>query len=242
MKNKISFGMNRTGIQMSPLLSKRMESAYQDFPHTPVDTSISFADFKQTYIQEADSLGSIPLPGSLQGAISTGKQFVKGEHPEILIDKLGERLAFERAGVRLYDALIAKAEVAMPGESLSKLYQFRNEEAEHFAMIRDAIESIGGDPTCQTPCADVSGMTSMGLMQVLNDPRTNLAQCVEAILTAELTDNDGWSLLIQLVKNTDLSDQTSKFMIAKGNEDQHLEYMRAWLRELLLEPGVAIPH
>lgn len=242
MKNKINFGMNKTGILMSPIQSQKMEKAYQEFPHVPVDTSISFVDFKQTYIQEADPLGSVPLPGTLQGAISTGKQFVKGEHPEILLDKLGERLAFERTGVRLYDALIAKAEVAMPGESLSKLHQFRNEEAEHFAMVRDAIEGIGGDPTCQTPCADVSGVAAMGIIQVLNDPRTNLAQCVEALLTAELTDNDGWSLLIQLVKNTDLENQVAKFMVAKENEDHHLDYMRSWLRELLLEPGVSVPH
>lgn len=31
---------------------------------------------------------------------------VKGDSPTILLDKLGERLAFKRTGTRLYDALI----------------------------------------------------------------------------------------------------------------------------------------
>ena len=31
----------------------------------------------------------------------------------------------------------------------------------------------------------------MGIMPVLTDPRSSMAQCLQAILTAELTDNAG---------------------------------------------------
>jgi hypothetical protein len=33
---------------------------------------------------------------------------MKGEKPTLLLDKLGERLAFERSGTRLYEALVSK--------------------------------------------------------------------------------------------------------------------------------------
>lgn len=242
MKNQISFGVNRTGIQMSPFQSKQMEAGFKDFPPMPVDTSMRAADLKQTYIREADSVGSVPLPGSVHGAVTTGVQMIKGERPEMLMDKLSERLAFERTGVRLYEALIMKAEVALPGNALSDLHQFRNEEEEHFVLVRDVIESLGGDATSQTPCADVAGMAAMGLMQVLTDPRTNLAQCVQAILIAELADNDAWDLLIQLTEDAGLEGPGEKFRLAKAQEDLHLEYMRSWIEDLVLEPEKPLQH
>jgi hypothetical protein len=33
-------------------------------------------------------------------------------------------------------------------------------------------------------------------VRVLTDPRSSLTQCLQAMLTAELTDNDGWQLLV----------------------------------------------
>jgi hypothetical protein len=45
--------------------------------------------------------------------VSIGLDILKGESPQILLDKLGERLAFERTGARLYDAFITKCEVML---------------------------------------------------------------------------------------------------------------------------------
>ena len=61
-----------------------------------------------------------------------------------------------------------------------------------------AIQSLGGDPTAQTPAADVTGVEGMGLMQVLTDPKTTVAQALHAILVAEMTDNAAWEELIEL--------------------------------------------
>ena len=65
--------------------------------------------------------------------------------------------------------------------------------------------------TAQTPCADVSATASMGIVQVLTDPRTTLAQCLNALLTAELTDNAGWELLIDLAEELGHSDMADEF-------------------------------
>ena len=73
-------------------------------------------------------------------------------------------------------------------------------------MVEAAIRSIGADPTVQTPSADVDGVASMGLIQVLTDPRTSVAQCLEAILIAELADNDGWQMLILFAEKMGMDD------------------------------------
>ena len=62
-------------------------------------------------VARADNVGSVPLPGSVRGMVKTALNKLTGVSPEMLIDKLGERLAFERTGVRLYEALLAKASV-----------------------------------------------------------------------------------------------------------------------------------
>ena len=87
----------------------------------------------------------------------------------------------------------------------------------------------------QSPCADVAGVTSMGILQVLTDPRSSLAQCLQAMLTAELTDNDGWQLLIKLADNLGYDDLKAEFETALEHEEEHLLNVRNWLSECVLD-------
>jgi hypothetical protein len=242
MKDSVNFGPNKTGIQMAPLLSKEMISSPKDFPFPALDETITPIDLRTTYIRESGNIGSVPLPTTVKGAANTVLQKLKGSHPAVLVDKLGERLAFERSGVRLYDALITKCEGALPDLSLRDLRQFREEELEHYFMLKDVIEKIGADPTAMTPCADASSVASLGLIQVLNDPRTTVPQCVEAILIAELTDNEGWDLLLMFATEFGLKEEASRFKAAKMQEEIHLEFMRRWLEQMTFENKAAVAH
>lgn len=157
---------------------------------------------------------------------------LKGARTAVLVDKLGERLAFERTGVRLYDALLQKRRAEGDGTTdppLPLLERFRAREAEHFALLAEAIASMGGDPKAETPCADVSAVMSSGLPKVMTDPRTTLTQCLEAILVAELADNDGWTVLIDIVAGVGLPDFEKRFRQALADEEAHLAYVRQWL-------------
>src|SRR5262249_55574852 len=141
------------------------------------------------YENEAEPVGTVPVPTTLKGALETVMTLIKGKAPVVLLDKLGERLAFERTGTRLYDALLAKhdASPGWPGgPSRADLARFRAEELAHFEMLRRCIEEMGADPTAQTPSADVIGVASSGILQVITDPRTTLPQSLSALLTAEL--------------------------------------------------------
>lgn len=234
MKEQTPMGMNRTGMQMSPFDANAMTGTPASMtPATPGDDS-ALAQMRSTYITESDPIGSVPVPGTVRGAITTGVSMLTGDQPQLLLDKLGERLAFERTGTRLYDALITKFE-AMQDQStsmtLADLQQIRQDEARHFAILVDAIETLGGDPTSQTPCADLVGVESMGLMQVVTDPRTTIAQSLHAILVAEMTDNAGWELLIALAEDQNQNSLITDFSVALDEERAHLQQVQAWYQE-----------
>jgi rubrerythrin len=257
-----TLGVNRTGATASPAGAEAMAQAVAVLsPPTDIDMSGSQA-FHVTYITEADAVGSIPPPPSLKGMVKSGIAKLKGGSPSIFMDKIGERIAFERGGTRLYEALITKysalageegqallpaeealelqGDVAEPGaaageSALETLQRIRAEELEHFQMLVQAMEQLGGDPTAQTPCADVTATASMGLIQVVTDPRTTLAQSLNAILTAELTDNAGWELLAQLSEEAGEAELTGKFLGALSQEQEHLRIVKAWLASLVSE-------
>ena len=242
MKEQTHIGMNRTGMQMSPFDSGDMQENTGSLASIPLGNNSALAEMRSKYIAESEQIGSVPIPGTIKGAITTGMAALTGNNPTLFLDKLGERLAFERTGTRLYDALIVKfdsVEGSTLGMTMKYLQQIRDEEAQHFAIVRSAIESLGGDPTSQTPCADVSGVESMGLMQVVTDPRTTLAQSLHAMLIAEMADNSGWETLIALASANGQNAMVADFTVALDEERRHLQLVRGWLDQATLGEGAS---
>lgn len=251
-----TIGMNRTGTAMSPNDVKAMNDAADALsPVMPIDTTAAEAE-RQMYISESETVGSIPPPASMKGVLKVGMAKIKGGTPSVLMDKLGERLAFERSGTRLYEALIIKYESiqalgteVLPSANdigavsgtvsdespMDTLMRIREEELEHFKMLCRAMEKMGGDPTAVTPCANLSAVQNMGIMQVITDPRTTLAQCLNAILTAELSDNAGWELLIKLTHEAGEAELTAQFRSALDQEQEHLTIVKGWLEHLVTQ-------
>ena len=97
-----------------------------------------------------------------------------------------------------------------------------------------------GDPTAQTPCANVTGVASMGIMQVVTDPRTTFAQSLNAVLIAELADNAGRELLISLAEQAGETDIAQKFQRAMAEEEEHLVTVKAWLTALVTAPTATV--
>lgn len=256
-------GHNRTGAALNPKdVSRMIEAADELSPQVPISTAPIEAE-RLRYIAEADSIGSIPPPASLvKGSVKKGVALLNGVSPSLFMDKIGERLAFERTGTRLYDALISKYmtlseaggeelpsldTVAMEDDNgepiasgagetpLQTLQRIRSEEHGHFLMLCEVMTQLGGDPTAQTPCADVAATATMGVLQVVTDPRTTLAQCLNAALIAELTDTASWELLSDLAAKAGQTELTERFTEAMVAEEQHLVAVRAWLRALTVD-------
>jgi hypothetical protein len=225
---------NRTGMQTAPELAEEMiEGASSAMPSSEGGAE-EIAELRSEYIAEGFPLGSMP-------GIAASEEADADEDAAslaVFMDKLGERLAFERMGTRLYEALYNKLETlgeTSPGPTLEDIQQIGSEELEHFLLLNRTITEAGGDPTVQSPCADVAAVASMGIMQVLTDPRTSLAQCLQAILTAELTDNAGWELLIQLADNLGYEELSVEFQEALTHEEEHLVNVRSWLSECVMD-------
>lgn len=244
-----TLGPNLTGASLAPAALVAMTQATDELsPFQEIDTS-EMETKKLLYIDEADAVGSIPVPTTMKGVVKSGLAKLKGGMPGVFLDKLGERLAYERTGARLYEALILKHEAARQAkgdvlppallddaeDAEATLHRIRREELEHFQLLTDAIVAMGGDPTSQTPCADVTALASSGFMQVLNDPRTTLAQCLNAMLAVELADNAGWELLATLADDAGESELAGQFLGALGQEQQHLQIVKQWLTGLVVE-------
>lgn len=235
MQPEITLGKNRTGLKASPIDAGelREQQGYQLTTGTP---PISADRLRMDYMREAEAVGSVPPPTSVKGMVGATAQALAGHRMHILLDKLAERAAFERSGVRLYDAMLRKVAGAerLPGDmNLDALQEIRDEEAAHFSLLAEAIEKLGGDSTAQTPCADVAGVHGIGLMQAMNDPRTTLAQALETLLAAELVDNASWELLIELAQGFGQDAFADEFSHALANEQRHEARVRSWLAEEL---------
>jgi len=232
MNQNTTLGTNRTGIAAAPERSQEMLAGMDEFPPNSQGSAQDIAQVRVAYAKEAEPLGSIPAPAGLGNKVRTAVKAVKGEKPALLLDKLGERLAFERSGTRLYEALISKHDAFgsfAGGPSKADLDQILQEEYEHFSMLQTIIEQLGGDPTAVTPSADLHATASKGITAVIVDPRTTLLQSLEAILIAELADNACWESLIALAQEAGEDALVTQFERAYTHEQEHLTKVRTWL-------------
>ncbi|MFP2930410.1 ferritin-like domain-containing protein [Pyxidicoccus sp. 3LG] len=231
-KTTSDIGINRTGIGTSPIDGADITQEAQKHQPSHLGDGSLLLKVRQQYAREAEGVGSVPPPTTLKGVAKTAVDMLKGSKPTVFIDKLGERLAFERTGTRLYEGALAKYDVfgsweAGPTrEGLEKIY---NDELSHFALLTEVMTKLGADPTAMTPCADVAAVASMGIPAVVADPRANLRDTLHALLVAELTDNAGWEMLIELARGLGHDGLADRFQFALEAEGVHLELVRTWL-------------
>lgn len=140
MAQAAKLGHNMTGAQMSPKDTDKQREAVQHYGADVPGNASQLMNARVSETREALRIGSVPVPGSAKGMLKATAEKLLGKNPEVLIDKLGERLAYERAGVRLYEAMIAKAkaldtEKGAPPDLVETLQRIRNEEEEHFHML-----------------------------------------------------------------------------------------------------------
>lgn len=232
-------GMNRTGIGLSPILAGEMiEGATGDGTPSALSGEREYARVRQDYASLQETLGSMPPPSSVKGVAAVAAGLIQSKRPTVFLDRMGDRLAFERTGVRVYAALLHKFDALggwEEGPTRADLVSIQQDELRHFELLREGLQALGADPTTMTPAADVSGVESMGVLQVVTDPRTTLPQALQAILTIELLDNDCWRTLIELAQELGHRDLMAAMQGALRDEDRHLGLVRGWLaKEALL--------
>jgi rubrerythrin len=243
MKKSTDTGMNRTGMSVSPVEGRKMMDNAEPEIVLVTGTPDEIKQQRSEYVIESGPIGTVPVPSTLTGMKESVVQTFKGNKATVFLDKLGARLAYERAGTRLYEAMLTKVQALGGTEifpDLSILKQFHREELSHAEMLRLTTEELGADPTAMTPAADIESVAAFGVMQVVTDPRTDLQQCIHALMIAELADRDGWEVLIELADALKHDEIASKFRRALAEEENHLQHVRTWLKqEVMSEAGVA---
>ncbi|WP_434048744.1 MULTISPECIES: ferritin-like domain-containing protein [Sorangium] len=167
---------------------------------------------------------------------------------EKAIDLLNERLTYERASVRLYDSMVEKiGRSADPGLMglLGQLREYRDQEKEHEEWLEARIRELGGDAHGETEMSRLITIESQGIQQVVLDGDQNPAHLFHALLTAELVDNSGWQLLLELADEADDDEARASFRKRLHEEEDHLLLTRQVVErltrtELLGSPAEAI--
>lgn len=161
---------------------------------------------------------------------------VHQHNTELLLRKLGQRLAFERASVRLYEALIFKCLASRNGKktvvSVDQLRQFRDEEVEHSLLLKTAIETLGFESDEWLPDADSDLLASLQIPKVFTRKNTTVLQCLEAVLIFATNDNAEWHTLHELFTNMGLQDLAEEFNLALEEDSRQLETISRWIYQL----------
>ena len=233
--------VNQTGIMANPdLAAELIQGAKKTIPSSESDGRKVEAN-RGGYLKEGLPIGSMPVI-AVNGQLGEEELAADADRMSVLLDKLGERLAFERQGTRLYEAFLQKLEQMPSGESVGPsvedLGHIYEEELAHFKLLQKAITVIGGDATVETPSADVIGVLSHGVQQIVSDTRTTIPQTLQAVLNAELADNDGWQMLIELAGTLGHSTLVKQCEKAFQEEQEHLENVRAWLTDMTLSAAL----
>ena len=212
-------GGNRTGLKHAPE-RRGMLDVPDELGPTTRGNADQIAHVRNRYAREGHPPGTMPR-----------EPRVKPDELALL-DLMGARMQFERTGVRLYEALIAKHEAFGTfggGPQHRDLVVIRDQELAHMHMLEGLIAQQGGDPTVVTPCSNREFIASRGIGDVLVDPRTSLLDGLESIVVAELADHEQWVGLIDLARDMRRDDLTRAFVGAQRTEEEHLSKVRAWI-------------
>ena len=171
-----------------------------------------------------------------------GMEKLAAKNTTKVIDLLSERLAFERSGVKLYDTLLGRLR-ATEDRTLKALLgdvkEHREEEKEHEEWLEGQIRALGGDAHAPTERSVLVQAESEGVERVMRRDDSILHD-FHALLTAELADNAGWDLLVQIADEFGDSAAKKEFKKRLHEEEKHLLFVRQTLLELT-KRDVSVP-
>jgi hypothetical protein len=218
----VTWGLKHTASLLTP---EELERAAREPP--PRDPALpppgSAAGFLRIHLAR--------IAGHLEDALPS----FKGPTPLLLISQLRERLAFERTSSRLYAGLIVKvhAHGAYPGgPTPERLVELHNQELEHLNVVRESLHRLGTGAPSLSVAGDGTDAQLQELLQAVDDPSASLQDALRAVLVAEIINNAGWLLLVELAQELGPQDQAETFREVLRAESLHLEEVSGWIAHL----------
>ena len=166
------------------------------------------------------------------------------KNPEKVIDVLNERLAFERGGVKLYDKMIERVRASNERaitKMLGQLTEHRDQEKEHEEWLEAQIRGLGGDANASTDKSRLVETESKGIEQVILGGQASLPQMFHALLAAELVDNAGWDLLVELADEAEDDEAKKAFKRRLHEEEEHLVFARKAVEKFAIREIIGAP-
>ena len=171
-------------------------------------------------------------------------------HPDKLLDLLHERLTFERLTVKLYDTILDKLHASdlpsIVGFSavLGQLRDQRHQEKEHEEWLEEQIRALGGDAHDRTEMSDLVERESRGIAEVVEGD-SELLHLFHALQSAELIDDTGWKLLLELADEAGDAVAREELRRRAEEEERHVLFTRtlvtAFARSDVLGRGAQEP-
>jgi bacterioferritin (cytochrome b1) len=151
-----------------------------------------------------------------------------------VIDYLSERLEFERAAVKLYDRILEVMR-ASGDENVARMLEdmqsHRDEEKEHEEWLEAEVRALGGDAHSETDKSRLITRESKGIEEVVMSD-AQLPHLFHALLAAELVDNAGWDLLVQVADEAGDRQAKREFKKRLHEEEDHLLLLRDAVEKL----------
>jgi bacterioferritin (cytochrome b1) len=145
-----------------------------------------------------------------------------------VIDVLTERLAFERSGVKLYERVIGVMRSSKDPNMermLGPMVEHQTQEKEHEEWLEAQIRTLGGDAHGETEKSRLITRESQGIEAVIKGD-SQLPHLFHALLAAELVDNAGWDLSVQLADEAGDREAKRQFKKRLREEAEHLLFVR----------------
>jgi bacterioferritin (cytochrome b1) len=167
------------------------------------------------------------------------KELVKHDRSKV-VHLLDERLAFERAGLKLYDrvlgAMRAFGDADVRGLE-GEMETSRNEEEEHLAWLEAQLRALrpdsGGEP------GDPGGAEGARRVEEVANSDVPLPQLVNALLAAKLADDAGWDGLVQLAAEARDLDARRELRRRLHEEEDHVLVIRRVMAKLVFNEVLA---
>jgi len=150
-------------------------------------------------------------------------------HPEKLLDLLNERLTFERMSVKLYDMILSRMKRSQDRPILGMVGQMtkqRNEVKEHEEWLEDRVRELGSDAHTMTEMSELVDRELSGLLEVVTS-QEELPHSFHALLAAELVDDTGWKLLLQLADEAGDDEARRDLRKRALEQEEHLVFIRS---------------
>ncbi|MFB1483873.1 hypothetical protein [Corallococcus sp. RDP092CA] len=208
------------------------EEPRHDTARRPSGSAVRF--LRSQLARIAGQLGGLNLP-DFKEVVGSVLQVVDGATSLLFVAQLRERLAFERTSSRLYAGLLVKTQAlgSYPGgPTAERLVELHNQELDHLNLVRECIYRYGADAPQVAGLGDGADPRPHGLLRAVDDPCATLPDALRAVLIAEILNNAGWAMLMDLAEELGPSDLVGAFREVLREETLHLEEVTTWVANL----------